>query len=49
MLEAIKSEPKTAGQVATETGLNRGTISTTLTKLTKEGAAIKADRGYRAA
>ena len=49
ILEAIKSEPKTAGQIARETGLNRGTISTTLTKLTKEGAAIKAERGYRAA
>jgi predicted Rossmann fold nucleotide-binding protein DprA/Smf involved in DNA uptake len=49
ILEAIKSEPKTAGQIAKETGLNRGTISTTLTKLTKEGAAVKAERGYRAA
>jgi DNA-binding IclR family transcriptional regulator len=42
-------EPKTASQIAKETGLNRGTISTTLTKLTKEGAAVKAERGYRAA
>jgi predicted Rossmann fold nucleotide-binding protein DprA/Smf involved in DNA uptake len=49
ILEAIKSEPKTAGQIARETGLNRGTISTTLTKLTKEGATVKAERGYRAA
>ena len=49
ILEAIKSEPKTAGQIAKETGLNRGTISTTLTKLTKEGAAVKAELGYRAA
>ena len=49
ILEAIKSAPKTAGQIAEETGLNRGTISTTLTKLTKEGAAVKAERGYRAA
>src|SRR3954465_14201678 len=48
ILAAIKSEPKTAGQIAKETGLNRGTISTTLTKLTKEGAAVKAERGYRA-
>src|SRR4051794_41553379 len=36
ILEAIKSEPKTAGQIARETGLNRGTISTTLTKLTRK-------------
>jgi len=49
ILKAITSEAKTAGQIANETGLNRGTISTTLTKLTKEGAAVKAERGYRAA
>jgi predicted transcriptional regulator len=48
ILEAM-SEAKTAGQIAKETGLNRGTISTTLTELTKEGAAVKAERGYRAA
>jgi hypothetical protein len=44
ILEAIESEPKIAGD-----GLNRGAVSTTLTKLTKEGAAVKAERGYRAA
>src|SRR3954451_5499446 len=49
ILAAIKSEPKTAGQIAKDTRLNRGTISTTLTKLTKEGATVRAERGYRAA
>jgi hypothetical protein len=48
ILEAIESEPKTAGQIAGD-GRNRGAVSTTLTKLTKEGAAVKAERGYRAA
>src|SRR5690242_21613202 len=33
ILEAIRSEPKTAGDVAKETGIGRPTVSTTLTKL----------------
>jgi hypothetical protein len=48
ILEATKSEAKTASRIAGD-GLNRGAVSTTLTKLTKEGAAVKAERGYRAA
>jgi CRP-like cAMP-binding protein len=49
ILEAIKSEPKTAGDVAKETGIGRPTVSTTLTKLVSDGAAVKAKRGYKAA
>ncbi len=49
ILEAIKSEPKTAGEVAKETGIGRPTVSTTLTKLVSDGAAVKAKRGYKAA
>jgi predicted Rossmann fold nucleotide-binding protein DprA/Smf involved in DNA uptake len=49
ILEAIKNEPKTAGAVANETGIGRPTVSTTLTKLVSEGAAVKAKRGYKAA
>src|SRR3954468_22713315 len=49
ILEAIKDEPKTAGDVAKETGIGRPTVSTTLTKLVSDGAAVKADRGYKAA
>jgi CRP-like cAMP-binding protein len=49
ILEAIKDEPKTAGDVAKETGIGRPTVSTTLTKLVSDGAAVKAKRGYRAA
>jgi len=37
----------TAGEVATATGLERGTVSTTLSKLAKAGQVTKAERGYR--
>ncbi|OAI39984.1 hypothetical protein AYO39_02195 [Actinobacteria bacterium SCGC AG-212-D09] len=37
----------TAGEVATATGLARGTVSTTLSKLAKSGEVVKAERGYR--
>ena len=49
ILEAIKNQPKTAGDVAKETGIGRPTVSTTLTKLVSDGAAVKAKRGYKAA
>jgi len=38
---------KTAGEVATASGLARGSVSTTLSKLAKAGEVVKADRGYR--
>ncbi len=38
--------PKTAGEVAAATGLPRGTVSTTLSKLARSGELVKADRGY---
>jgi sugar-specific transcriptional regulator TrmB len=37
----------TAGEVAAATGLARGTVSTTLSKLAKSGDVVKAQRGYR--
>jgi DNA-binding transcriptional ArsR family regulator len=37
----------TASEVATATGLGRGTVSTTLSRLAKAGTVVKADRGYR--
>jgi DNA-binding transcriptional ArsR family regulator len=40
-------EAMTAGQVADKTGLARGTVSTTLSKLAKSGDVQKAERGYR--
>ena len=39
----------TAGEVATKSGLARGTVSTTLSKLAKTGEVQKAERGYRLA
>ncbi len=37
----------TAAEVAAATGLARGTVSTTLSKLAKSGEVVKAERGYR--
>ena len=48
MLAALSSDQAlTAGEVAKATGLARGTASTTLSKLSKTGEVVKADRGYR--
>ena len=48
VLAALSSDGAlTAGEVAKATGLARPTVSTTLSKLSKTGAVVKADRGYR--
>jgi CRP-like cAMP-binding protein len=48
VLAALSSDQGlTAGEVANATGLARGTASTTLSKLSKTGEVVKADRGYR--
>ena len=48
VLAALSSEQAlTAGEVAKTTGLARGTVSTTLSKLSKTSEVVKADRGYR--
>jgi DNA-binding transcriptional ArsR family regulator len=44
---AKSGEAMTAGELATATGLGRGTISTTLSTLAGAGVVVKADRGYR--
>ena len=50
MLTALADgEAMTAGQVADKTGLARGTVSTTLSKLARSGEVQKAERGYRIA
>ena len=50
MLAALAGgEAMTAGQVADKTGLARGTVSTTLSKLAKSGEVQKAERGYQLA
>ena len=48
VLAALSSDQAlTAGEVANATGLARATVSTTLSKLSKTGEVVKADRGYR--
>ena len=48
MLAALSSDQAlTAGEVANATGLARPTVRTTLSKLSKTGEVVKADRGYR--
>ena len=50
VLEALAGgNAMTAGEVATATGLGRGTVSTTLSKLAKSGEVTKAARGYQLA
>jgi predicted Rossmann fold nucleotide-binding protein DprA/Smf involved in DNA uptake len=46
ILSALSSGPKTASQVAADTGIKTGTASTTLTKMLASGEVIKAARGY---
>jgi DNA-binding transcriptional ArsR family regulator len=48
VLDALSDgNARTAGEVATATGITRGTVSTTLSKLAKTGEVVKAERGYR--
>jgi predicted Rossmann fold nucleotide-binding protein DprA/Smf involved in DNA uptake len=46
ILAALKAGPKTASEIANETGIKAGTIGSSLTKLAKAGEVVKADRGY---
>ena len=46
ILASLKGGPKTASEIATETGIKASTISATLSKLAKAGDVVKADRGY---
>ena len=48
VLAALSSgAASTAGEVARTTGLGQPTVSTTLSRLSKSGEVVKADRGYR--
>ena len=47
ILASLEGGPKTASEIATETGIKAGTVSTSLSKLAKAGEVVKADRGYR--
>ena len=46
ILAALKDGPKTASEIATETGIKAGTVGASLSKLAKTGEGVKADRGY---
>jgi predicted Rossmann fold nucleotide-binding protein DprA/Smf involved in DNA uptake len=46
ILAALKGGPKTASEIAAETGIKASTISASLSKLAKAGEVVKADRGY---
>ena len=46
ILAALKGGPKTASEIANETGIKASTVSASLSKLAKAGEVIKADRGY---
>ena len=46
ILAALNDGPKTASEIATETGIKANTVSASLTKLAKAGEVVKADRGY---
>ena len=47
VLEALKDGPMTASEIANATGIATGTVSTLLTRLSKSGEVVKAERGYR--
>ena len=46
ILQSLEDGPKTASEIANETGIKAGTIGASLTKLAKAGEVVKADRGY---
>ena len=47
ILESLKAGPKTASEIAKETGIGTGNVGSTLSKLATAGEVAKADRGYR--
>lgn len=46
ILESLKAGPKTASEIAKETGIGTGTVGSTLSKMATTGEVQKADRGY---
>jgi predicted Rossmann fold nucleotide-binding protein DprA/Smf involved in DNA uptake len=46
ILAALQGGPKTASEIATETGIKAGTVNASLSKLARAGEVVKADRGY---
>ena len=46
ILASLKAGPKTASEIAKETGIGTGTVGSTLGKMATTGEVRKADRGY---
>jgi predicted Rossmann fold nucleotide-binding protein DprA/Smf involved in DNA uptake len=46
ILAALEGGPKTASEIANETGIKAGTVGASLSKLAKAGEVVKAERGY---
>ncbi len=46
ILASLKSGPRTASEIAKETGISTGTVGSTLSKMAAAGEVRKAERGY---
>lgn len=46
ILASLETGPKTASEIATETGIGTGTVGSTLSKMATAGEVRKAERGY---
>ena len=46
ILASLKSGPRTASEIAKDTGIGTGTVSSTLSKMATAGELRKAERGY---
>lgn len=46
ILRSLRSGPKTASEIAKETGIGAGTVGSTLSKMAISGEVRKAERGY---
>jgi hypothetical protein len=47
ILASLKAGPKTASEIAKETGIGTATVGSTLSKLATVGEVVKAERGYQ--
>jgi alkaline phosphatase len=47
ILDSLKAGPRTASEIAKETGIGTGTVGSTLSKMAATGEVLKADRGYQ--
>lgn len=47
ILGSLGAGPKTASEIAKETGIGTGTVGSTLSKMATSGEVVKAERGYR--